>query len=136
MIKKVVPYILLYMINPGGLGIMQWKKTLFQSSLITLIAINLMLSGLLISQKWIRIDSDMIAVTSLAKTSKSKRVDYHMEWIDTIHRSESAKSSPTGKDGSWRVEHYREMEYTFDHNGRLISVKPTSKEEYLRYWEQ
>lgn len=106
----------------------QWKHSLMQISLGTAVSINLMLLSLILASNWVPIRE---AVPSIAKTAKPDlRTEYGMERIG----SETVSESSADEKGSWTVEHYREYEYRYDKNGRLLEKLPTGKEEHLRYW--
>jgi hypothetical protein len=106
----------------------QWKSTLMQISLGTAVAINLMLLSLILGYHLVPIQE---AVPSIAKTAvPNLRTEYGMEWIG----SETVPGTSIDGKGSWTVEHYREYEYRYDKNGRLIEKLPTGKMEHLRYW--
>ncbi|SEN29019.1 hypothetical protein [Lihuaxuella thermophila] len=106
----------------------QRKDTLKQISLGTAVAINLMLLSLILGYHLVPVQE---AVPSIAKTAKPDlRTEYGMEWTG----SEKIPENSTDEKGSWTVDHYREYEYRYDKNGRLLEKLPTGKEEHLRYW--
>ncbi|MBA4494494.1 hypothetical protein ACFO25_18790 [Paenactinomyces guangxiensis] len=110
-----------------------WKNILMQTSLGTAVAINLMLGALILGRNVVPAEE---AVPSIGGTAQPDlRVEYVMELAGSETVSDtSAGDTPQGKKGSWVVEHYKEYEYRFDKNGRLIDKRPTSKETHIRYW--
>lgn len=96
--------------------------SLKQATLFTVIACNLMLIALLIAQHQYNLQKlAEPAVSHPPSAQPSSR--YSLEFVSST------------KKGPWRVEHYREYEYRFDEQGRLIDRRPTGKEENLRYYQ-
>lgn len=104
-----------------------WRNHLTQAIVFTLIACNLMLFALIMGQKKYPIAETVTSVPEMSRPQFSS--EYTMEFI-------SAKEYPSNQNsrGKWRVEHYREYEYRFDAEGKLLDRRPTSKEENIRYW--
>lgn len=108
----------------------KWRPMLSQASLYTAVAINLMLVALIVGQNVVHIEQ---AVPSMAGTAQPNlRVEYVMEWAG---RQTVPAETDGSAQGSWVVEHYKEYEYHYDKDGRLLEKRPTAKEEYIRYWK-
>lgn len=97
-----------------------WRQTLIRVGIGTAISVNLMLLTMIAVSKWIPIES---AIPSFASTSKPNLyTEYVMELKDRK------------QEGDYEVEHYQEMEITYDKQGQIVSKKPTTNDTYVRYW--
>ncbi|SFJ86594.1 hypothetical protein [Thermoflavimicrobium dichotomicum] len=97
-----------------------WKDILLRSSIVTAIAVNMMLGGMLLAREQVYIEK---AVPSFAGPAEPH--------LQTEYAWELYKASI---EEPYIVEHYKEYEYTYEKNGRLISKRPTNQHQYLRYW--
>ena len=114
---------------------MKWiRSSLFQPLLAMIGIAAMMTGGLWLGKTLVPIDK---AVSSSAEpeTGNLTRVEYVMEKVGSRKvEAEPTLSAPTGANGYWIVEHYRQYEYHYDANHRFLYKNPTQQETYLRYW--
>lgn len=105
-----------------------------QITIGTLAGINLMMLALIAGKESIAIEE---SVPSLAKTPEhtAERVEYGMEWVKTTTVPAYDPPAMSKGAGHWVVEQYREMEYHYDMNGRLLFKRPTNQSSYMRYFK-
>ena len=93
-----------------------------QIALCTVIACNLMLIALLYAKHQYNLPELSEPVVSQPASSQEAN-RYSLEFVSS------------SRNGSWRIEHYREVEYRFDNQGRVLQRRPTGKVEHLRYYD-
>lgn len=107
------------------------KKNILQSLIFILFGINLMLGALIVGAKLIPIEQSIPSATT-GLTKPQLRIEYGMEPIG----EERIAASQEEGNGYWKVEHYQEYEYHYDHDGKLIEKRPTNYREHIRYWQE
>lgn len=112
---------------------MKEQSVLKSTVLITVIAINLMLGGLLVSKNIIKINGITPAIA--APSEHTARIDFVMEFTGEKTHTENPNNSMTGHEEIWLVEHYKEYEIHYNKQGEVIFKEPTGKEENIRYWK-
>lgn len=97
-------------------GSNRWKS----AALYTAIAVNLMLSALiLVRNYW----TPPIDIPSMASPDRSV---YRSEYLEQYEGS--------SVHGGWKVDHYRRIEVITDGEGHVVKQRPTSEMTHVRYW--
>ncbi|PTX59941.1 hypothetical protein C8P63_11086 [Melghirimyces profundicolus] len=98
------------------------KNTLVQALLVTVIAINLMLAGVLAVRSQVQTGgvTPAMARPGSAALQPETRLEYQ----------------GTTEEKNWRVEHYRKVEVFRDEKGREVKTRPTDEEIHIRYWRK
>ncbi len=88
-----------------------------------------MLGALIIGAQSIPIEQ---AIPSASQSMVPQaRTEYKMERVGEDHVAVSQEEG----NGYWRIEHYQEYEYHYDHHGKVLERRPTNYKEHLRYWQ-
>ncbi|QKG84376.1 hypothetical protein GXN76_07725 [Kroppenstedtia pulmonis] len=98
---------------------MEKKPTIIQTLLITVLAINLMLTGILFARNQISMPE---AAPTMGKPVGTTRTEYQME-LENVTR-----------EGKWQVQHYRKIQLFYDAKGQVVKKEPTDEQTHLRYW--
>ncbi|SMO43376.1 hypothetical protein [Melghirimyces algeriensis] len=99
------------------------KKNWTSTLLVTVIAFNMMMIGLIIAQHQIALKETAPVTTSPTSASPNQRIDTRTEFRGSR------------RVGNWEVEHYQKVEVIRDKQGHEIKTRPTGEDTYIRYWK-
>lgn len=92
-----------------------------QILIYTLMAANVLLIGLIWATNHLVIPKAADAAISHADHHEIMiRYEYELEKITEVDK--------------WQIEHYREYEITKNHKNEVLSKKPTSQTQHMKYW--
>ncbi|MDA8353545.1 MAG: hypothetical protein M0Z65_10260 [Firmicutes bacterium] len=97
------------------------KNHWIQALLVTAIAINLMLVGILIVRH--QVEPAGVIPASAKPGQTALRSEIQLQYQGTT------------QERNWEVEHYRKVEVFLDKKGRVVKTKPTGEEKHVRYWK-
>lgn len=97
------------------------KQTLIRTLLVTVVAVNMMLSGMLVARS--QVEPGGTAPVMGQPGNPVLQKEYRMDYEGVT------------REGDWRVEHYRMVEVLRDPEGDEVRTRPTREKTHLRYWE-